>query len=97
MPSDSSPAETMRLAAAYADLDAGSGAGPRGLGLPHSRIPLYGIILAGALSLFGNAVAGVVLPWIVLSLTGNAAWTGIAAAAGMIPLGDRRFFRRADR
>ncbi|MDA5632848.1 MULTISPECIES: MFS transporter [Rhizobium/Agrobacterium group] len=92
MPSDSSPAETMRLTAAYADLDAGSGAGPRGLGLPHSRIPLYGIILAGALSLFGNAVAGVVLPWIVLSLTGNAAWTGIAAAAGMMPLVIGAFF-----
>lgn len=92
MPSDSSPAETMRLAAAYGDLDAVSEVGRRGLGLPHSRIPLYGIILAGGLSLFGNAVAGVVLPWIVLSLTGNAAWTGFAAAAGMMPLVIGAFF-----
>jgi macrolide resistance protein len=86
MPSDSSTVETMPLAMSCGELETVSGAGFRGLSLPHRRAPLYGVILAGGLSLFGNAVAAVALPWIVLSLTGNAAWTGIAAAAGMIPL-----------
>ncbi|MGV2050884.1 MFS transporter [Agrobacterium sp. 22-209-1] len=86
MPSKSSTVETTPFAAPCGELEMVSEPGFRGLGLPHRRAPLYGVILAGGLSLFGNAVAAVALPWIVLSLTGNAAWTGIAAAAGMIPL-----------
>ncbi|MFK3779291.1 MFS transporter [Agrobacterium sp. NPDC089420] len=92
MPSDSSTAEAIAVASACGNRAAGSGEGLRGLCLPRSRAPLYGVIVAGGLSLFGNAVAGVVLPWIVLSLTGNAAWTGIAAAAGMMPLVIGAFF-----
>lgn len=64
----------------------------RGLRLPRRRAPLYGVIAAGGFSLLGNAVAGVALPWMVLSLTGNAAWTGVAAAAGMVPLVIGAFF-----
>lgn len=47
---------------------------------------------AGGFSLLGNAVAGMALPWLVLSLTGSAAWTGVAAAAGMVPLVLGAFF-----
>jgi macrolide resistance protein len=59
---------------------------------PVRRAPLYGVILAGAFSMLGNAIASVALPWLVLSLTGNAVWTGVAAAAGMVPLVIGAFF-----
>jgi len=56
------------------------------------QAPLFGVIAAGGFSLLGNAVAGVALPWFVLGLTDSAAWTGIAAAAGMVPLVLGAFF-----
>ncbi|WP_214403105.1 MFS transporter [Pseudonocardia lacus] len=43
-------------------------------------------LLADALSLFGNAVAGVALPWLVLVRTGDAAAAGIIAAAAALPM-----------
>ena len=61
----------------------------------HSRVrraPVYGAIIAGGITLFGNAVAAVALPWLVLGITGSAAWTGAAAAAGMVPLIIGAFF-----
>lgn len=45
-----------------------------------------GSVLAGAFSTLGNAVAMVALPWFVLTLTGSPLWTGIAAAAGVLPM-----------
>ncbi|NRP20408.1 putative multidrug-efflux transporter [Ensifer adhaerens] len=42
--------------------------------------------MAGAFSTLGNAVAMVALPWFVLTLTGSPLWTGIAAAAGVLPV-----------
>jgi macrolide resistance protein len=56
------------------------------------RAPLYGLIAASGFSLFGNAVAGVALPWFVLGLTGSAAWTGVAAAAATAPFVLGAFF-----
>ena len=53
---------------------------------------MYGAIIAGGITLFGNAVAAVALPWLVLGITGSAAWTGAAAAAGMVPLIIGAFF-----
>jgi macrolide resistance protein len=50
------------------------------------RVPVYGVIAAGGVSMLGNAVAAVALPWFVLDLTGSAAWTGVAGAVGMTPL-----------
>jgi macrolide resistance protein len=50
------------------------------------RTPAYGVIAAGGVSMLGNAVAAVALPWFVLDLTGSAAWTGVAGAMGMTPL-----------
>ncbi|QAV47502.1 MFS transporter [Pantoea agglomerans] len=50
------------------------------------RAPMLGVIAASGISLFGNSVAAVALPWLVLDMTGSAAWTGVAAAAGMLPL-----------
>lgn len=50
------------------------------------RLPVLGSVLAGAFSTLGNAVAMVALPWFVLTLTGSPLWTGIAAAAGVVPM-----------
>lgn len=58
----------------------------------HRRAPLYGVIAASGFSLLGNAVAGVALPWFVLGLTGSATWTGVAAAAAMVPFVLGAFF-----
>jgi len=43
-------------------------------------------LLADALSLFGNAVAAVALPWLVLVRTGDAAAAGVIAAAAALPI-----------
>lgn len=56
------------------------------------RAPVYAAIAAGGISLLGNAVASVALPWLVLGMTGSAVWTGVAAAAGMLPLVAGAFF-----
>lgn len=49
-------------------------------------LPLFGSLAAGAFATVGNAVALFVLPWFVLTLTGSAVWTGLAAAAGVAPM-----------
>ena len=54
--------------------------------------PLFGVVAASSFSQLGNAVASVALPWFVLTLTDSAAWTGVAAAAGMVPLVLGAFF-----
>lgn len=56
------------------------------------QLPLYGLFTAGALALTGNAIASVALPWFVLSLTRSPLWTGVAAAAGLVPLIIGAFF-----
>lgn len=43
-------------------------------------------LLADALSLLGNAVAAVALPWLVLVRTGDAAAAGVIAAATAVPM-----------
>ncbi len=50
------------------------------------KLPLYGLFASGTLALLGNAIASVALPWFVLSLTKSPLWTGVAAAAGLVPL-----------
>lgn len=50
------------------------------------QLPLYGLFASGTMALLGNAIASVALPWFVLSLTKSPLWTGIAAAAGLVPL-----------
>lgn len=50
------------------------------------QLPLYGLFASGSLALLGNAIASVALPWFVLSLTRSPLWTGVAAAAGLVPL-----------
>lgn len=46
------------------------------------RRPVLALAVANALSLAGNVIVGVAIPWLVLSTTGSAALTGIAVFAG---------------
>jgi MFS family permease len=69
------------------------------------HIPFAALIAANAVSMHGNALAAIAIPWFVLEATGSAARTGVVAFAGLAPyvlgsfLGgvvvDRMGFRRA--
>lgn len=48
-----------------------------------ATVPLY--LVSSALSTFGNASIAVVLPWLVLTRTGDPALTGMVAAASAAP------------
>jgi MFS family permease len=50
------------------------------------RLPLLVLIAANAVSLIGNVLATVAVPWFVLETTGSAAKTGIAAFFTTLPL-----------
>jgi len=45
------------------------------------RLPILALLFGDAVSLTGNALAGVAIPWFVLQTTGSAAKTGLAFAA----------------
>ena len=51
-----------------------------------SRKPLYGFLVADAISLSGTRVSMIAIPWLVLTTTGSAAQTGLVAFAEMLPL-----------
>ncbi|MGH2383835.1 MAG: MFS transporter [Candidatus Limnocylindria bacterium] len=59
--------------------------GPRPFGPSPSRLltPLTFLVLANAVSLGGNVITTVAIPWLVLTTTGSAALTGIAVFAGV--------------
>lgn len=48
-----------------------------------ASLPLF--VTAEALSLFGNSAIAIVLPWLVLSRTGDPAVTGLVAAVAALP------------
>lgn len=48
-------------------------------------LPLVALLAANAVSLVGNALTAVALPWFVLATTGSPARAGLVAAAGMLP------------
>jgi MFS family permease len=50
------------------------------------RIHLFALLGANAVSLLGNVVAAVGIPWFVLATTGSAAKTGVAAFFTTVPL-----------
>lgn len=58
--------------------------GPRRFTRSPSRLlmPLTLLVLANAVSLSGNVIMTVAIPWLVLTTTGSAALTGIAVFAG---------------
>ena len=49
------------------------------------RLPVYALLAANTVSLTGNVLANLAIPWFVLETTGSAARTGIVAAAGLVP------------
>jgi MFS family permease len=51
-----------------------------------ARLPLYALLAANAVSLTGNALSQVAIPWYVLQTTGSAAQTGVTAFFGTLPL-----------
>jgi MFS family permease len=69
-----------------------------------NRVPLVGLLTASAVSITGNAMTLLAVPWFVLQTTGSAAKTGIVAFVSFLPavvsgvlggaLVDRLGFRR---
>ena len=56
------------------------------------RGPLYALYAADAISLSGNAVAQVAIPWFVLTTTGSAALTGLVVFFNFLPIVLAAFF-----
>ncbi|MCG8353186.1 MAG: MFS transporter [Chloroflexales bacterium] len=50
------------------------------------RLPFFSLIAADAISLNGNMLAQLAIPWYVLETTGSATQTGITAFFGLLPL-----------
>src|SRR3569623_1066110 len=50
-----------------------------------SRLPLWGYLTAQGISITGNRVSMIAIPWLVLTTTGSATRTGIVAYAEMAP------------
>jgi MFS family permease len=50
------------------------------------QAPFFGLLAAHAISLSGNTLTGVALPWFVFATTGSAAETGLTAFFGTVPL-----------
>ena len=56
------------------------------------RVPFYALVWADAISMTGNALAQLAVPWFVLETTGSAARTGLTAFCGLLPLILATFF-----
>jgi MFS family permease len=56
------------------------------------RAPLYALYVADAVSLVGNVVAQLAIPWFVLVTTGSAALTGLAVFFNFLPIVLAAFF-----
>ena len=56
------------------------------------RAPLHSLFVADAVSLVGNAVAQLAIPWYVLVTTGSAALTGLAVFFNFVPIVIAGFF-----
>jgi MFS family permease len=54
-------------------------------GAAGNRIPIIALLLANAVSMIGNNLTVVAIPWFVLETTGSAARTGIVAFATVLP------------
>jgi MFS family permease len=51
-----------------------------------SPIPLLALLAANAISMSGNAMATIAIPWFVLETTGSATDTALSGAAGAVPI-----------
>ena len=50
------------------------------------RAPLYALYVADSISLVGNVVAQLAIPWFVLVTTGSATLTGLAVFFSFLPV-----------
>jgi MFS family permease len=57
-----------------------------------NRTPLYALYVADAISLAGNAIAQLAIPWFVLATTGSPALTGLALFFSFLPIVLASFF-----
>jgi len=53
--------------------------------IPRRRAPIIALLVANAISMIGNNLAVVAIPWFVLETTGSAAKTGVVAFATVVP------------
>jgi MFS family permease len=51
--------------------------------LPPSRLPLYGLWASAGFSISGNTMVRVLIPWLVLRITGSPAYAGLVEAAAL--------------
>ena len=58
----------------------------RGSASERRRVPLYALFVADTISLSGNVVALVAIPWFVLQETGSAALTGVSGFFTWLPV-----------
>ena len=56
------------------------------------RLPIHALWATSLVSIFGNAMTGIAVPWFVLETTGSAARTGVAAAVTIVPVVFAQFF-----
>jgi MFS family permease len=56
------------------------------LAVPAHRRPLYTLYTANAISLAGNNLSTIAIPWFVLATTGSAAKTGLSGAFAILPV-----------
>lgn len=53
---------------------------------PHKRLPVGGFLAGTGISLLGNVMAMIAIPWFVLETTGSASQTGFTGMAAALPM-----------
>lgn len=56
------------------------------------RLPVYVLLVTSLVSIFGNQLTAIAVPWFVLETTGSASLTGITAAVTIVPVVIATFF-----
>ena len=56
------------------------------------RVPHLALLTANAISLVGNHLTGLEIPWFVLENTGSATRAGLVAIGGLVPTVPTAFF-----
>lgn len=56
------------------------------------RLPVYVLLVTSLVSIFGNQLTAIAVPWFVLETTGSATLTGVTAAVTIIPVVVATFF-----
>ena len=88
-PKTDSERETMNVAAREASTAPAITAEPVRFG---QKTPIQALWIASLVSIFGNSLTALAVPWFVLETTGSASRTGITAAVTIIPIVIANFF-----